>query len=292
VDEDEHTIAREIAMDSHSHFETGHRGRTPLAEAGGDDLSDIVFKRKDTVVSGRAPGEFPIVAKVPLETSGQVVGVLLSERSARRRPFSADEVETLLTFATQAGFVLENIRLHYELVQLAFKDELTGQYNLRFFIKRLREEVDRSIRYKHPFAVVICGFDGYTAFNNRYGYALGDKVLKEWGRFLRKSHRACDLVARIGGDQFGVFLPETPLSGVQVVAEKIRKAMESFTFTEEAGLQEIRNRPTVSLGIAEFPSQGLMVEQILDHAHQALNEAKARGGNQAVVLPSKIQEPK
>lgn len=291
VDEGNKSIAREIAVDCHNHFETGHTGKVTLNPAGGDDFSDIVLKKKEQVFERRSEGEYLSAIKVPLEASGQVVGLLVVERRRGQPSFTPDEGRTLLTFATQAGFVLENIRLHYELVQLAFKDEVTGQYNHRFFIKRLREEVDRSMRYQHVFSVLLAGLDRFTAFNDQYGYAMGDKMLIEWGRFLHKSHRACDLVARLGGDKFAILLPETPAQGAQVVAENIRKAVEGFLFTEEEGLMEVRNRFTASLGIAEFPAHGLMLEQILDRANRALDHAKSLGGNQVVLSPEKNQEP-
>jgi diguanylate cyclase (GGDEF)-like protein len=290
LDENDNTAVREITVDSHSHFETGPTGRIPLKAGGGDDLSDLAFKRKETVVTTRGSGELPMAARVPMGASGRVIGVLTAERGSRSGAFGPEEVEVLLTFATQAGFVLENIRLHYELVQLAFKDELTGQYNHRFFIKRLREEVDRSLRYQHPFTVLLTGFDKFADFNDRYGYALGDLVLREWGRFLRRSHRACDLVARVGGDQFGIFLPETPPQGVQVVVEKILKAAETFGFTDDPSLKEIANRPTLSVGVVEFPTHGLMLEQLLESAHRAMDEAKSRGGNQAVFSSERARE--
>ena len=290
VDDKDHSAVREIAADRHSHFETGPTGRIPLRMQGGDDLSDLVFKKRDSLVSTRSPGDLPVTAKVPIEASGRVIGVLVLERPGDGEAFCPGDVETLLTFSTQAGFVLENIRLHYELVQLAFKDELTGQYNHRFFIKRLREEVDRSLRYQHPFTVLLTGFDSFKEFNERYGFAIGDKVLREWGRFLRRSLRACDLVARVGGDRFGIFLPETPPQGVQVVVDKILKAAESMDFCEDASLKEIANRATVSVGVAEFPTHGLMLEQLLESLHRALDEAKSKGGHQAVVSAERVRE--
>ncbi len=286
VDENDRTLSREIAVDSQGRYETLSDVRHQLSPNFDDPFSRIVFSKLEYVCSPALEDKRRVLpegqafnVKVPIKASGRALGVLSVDYSGKERPRSRTDILALLTFATQVGFILENIRLHFEIVQLAFKDELTGQYNYRFWIKRVREEVDRAARYKHVFAVVTVGLDRFSKFNETYGFAMGDRVLRDMGHWFKRSLRSCDLVARLGGDQYGLMLPETNAEGARVVAEKIMKGVEAFEFAADPGLKEIHPGLTVSIGIVEYPAHGLMIEQLTERASQTLHEAKKKGGN-------------
>jgi diguanylate cyclase (GGDEF)-like protein len=294
VDENDRTLAREIAVDSHGRYETLSAVRHQLSENFDDPFSKLVFGKVEYVCfpaledKRRVPAKGQVVnVKVPIKASGKVLGVLAVDYSGKERPRSRTDILALLTFATQVGFILENIRLHFEIVQLAFKDELTGQYNYRFWIKRVREEVDRAARYKHVFAIVTVGLDRFSRFNETYGFAMGDRLLRDMGHWFKRSLRSCDLVARLGGDQYGLMLPETNAEGARVVAENILKGVEAFEFAADPGLKEIQSGLTVSIGIVEYPAHGLMIEQLTERATQTLHDAKKKGGNSLIVAEAK-----
>ena len=294
MDEQDHTLAREIAVDKQGRYETVSPVRLQLAEHFDDPFSKLVFGKNEYLPDpglgdggskARVTLNMPFNVKVPIKASGRVLGVLSVDFSGKDRPKNRTDVLALLTFATQVGFILENIRLHYEIVQLAFKDEMTGQYNYRFWIKRLREEVDRSARYKHTFAVLTIGLDKFSKFNETYGFALGDRLLRDLGHWVRRNVRNCDLVARLGGDQYGVLLPETATEGACIVAEKILKGVEAFEYAADPGLKEIKPNLTVSLGVVEYPAHGLMIEQLTEQGSKVLFKAKQAGGNRLVSAP-------
>jgi diguanylate cyclase (GGDEF)-like protein len=283
VDEHDQTLGREISIGADGRYETGSHTRVPLGEQYEDPFSRLIFGKVEFITNADLSDRLPVGSsfnvKVPIRAAGRVLGVLSVDYRGTARPKNKSEVLALLTFATQVGFILENIRLHFEIIQLAFKDELTGQYNHRFWIKRLQEEVDRSVRYKHVFSVLVVGLDGFSKFNETYGFALGDRVLRDMGAWLKKIVRTCDLVARPGGDLFFVLLPETNIAGGSVVAEKMRKGIEQFEFAADPGLRQIQNHLTASVGMAGYPEHGLMIEQVMERLNLALHKAKGAGGN-------------
>jgi diguanylate cyclase (GGDEF)-like protein len=286
VDEHDHTLGREITIGAEGRYETGSAFRIQLTEQSEDSFSRLVYGKAEFVSDAdltsrvRIKGNFNV--KVPIRAAGRVLGVLSIDYRGTARPTKRSEVVALLTFATQVGFILENIRLHFEIVQLAFKDELTGQYNHRFWVKRFQEEVDRYSRYKHDFSILAVGLDGFSKFNEIYGFALGDRVLRDLGSWLKKSVRTCDLVARPGGDQFLILLPETGPDRAKIVAEKLRGGIERFDFASDPGIKEITSRITASLGLVGYPENGLMIEQVMEQAKGVLHQAKEAGGNRTV----------
>jgi diguanylate cyclase (GGDEF)-like protein len=289
IDEQDKTLGREIAIGAEGRYETGSHERVQLAEHYEDPFSRLAYGKtefvSDSDLSSRAPVHGSFNVKVPIRAAGRVLGILSVDYRGSAHPTTKAEVLALLTFATQVGFILENIQLHFEIIQLAFKDELTGQYNHRFWIKRLQEEVDRSVRYKHIFTVMAVGVDGFSKFNESYSFGMGDRVLRDLGGWLKKNLRTCDLVARPGGDQFFLLLPETGLDGARVVADKLRVGIEQFEFATDPGLKEIKNHLSASIGLAGYPEHGLMIEQIMERVNLALHQAKSLGGNRLECAP-------
>jgi len=299
LEEKDRTLVREIAIDRQGRYETGTAVKIQLGTNFPDPFSRLVYGKAEYVSDQDLSGKKPVQAvrsgtfnvKVPIKASGKVLGVLSVDYKGREHPKSKAEVLALLTFATQVGFILENIRLHFDIVQLAFKDDLTGQYNYRFWIKRLREEVDRANRYQHSFTLLVVGLDKFSKFNETYGFTLGDRVLRDLGFWIKRNLRACDLVARLGGDQFGLMLPETKLEGAKIVAEKLRKGIEAFEYPADPGLKEIRAGLTASIGLVEYPSGALMLEQLVEKGSRTLHEAKAGGGNKLAESPALQEAP-
>ncbi len=295
VEESDQTLGREIAISAEGRYETGASERVQLGEHQQDPFSRLVYGKvgfvADAELASQTPAGSTFNVKVPIRAAGRALGVLSVDYLGAIRPRNRSEVLGLLTFATQVGFILENIRLHFEIIQLAFKDELTGQYNHRFWVKRLQEEVDRSTRYKHAFSVICLGLDGFSKFNETYGFAMGDRILRDLGSWVKRSVRTCDLVARPGGDQFFILLPETGVEGGLIVAEKLRRGIEQFDYAADAGLRSIQQRPTVSVSVTGYPEHGLMIEQLMERANTALHAAKSGGGNRAQVAFSATARP-
>ena len=156
--------------------------------------------------------------------------------------------------------------------QLAITDELTGLYNRRFFLKRLTWEWDRAKRYRRPLACLMIDVNSFKQVNDRLGHAAGDVVLRQVAQELKALLRQSDILARVGGDEFVIALPETTYEQPALVAEKLRKL--SITIPQPSG----RPSPTVSLsvGISHVEQQDGGFADILEAADKSLYAYKRR----------------
>jgi diguanylate cyclase (GGDEF)-like protein len=141
-------------------------------------------------------------------------------------------------------------------------------------MQRLGEEAIRARRTARPFCVIMVDVDFFKKYNDEFGHPAGDEVLKQVAQILKDSTRTVDCVARYGGEEFSALLPETSVAGAMEVAERMRARVASAPF---AG-REV----TVSIGVAEFPTDADTGEKIIVVADKALYEAKKLGRNRVV----------
>lgn len=162
------------------------------------------------------------------------------------------------------------------LEELSALDGLTGLYNYREFHRRLTEEVQRSLRYDHPFSLLILDIDNFKAVNDTYGHLAGDEVLREFAAVIGREVRPVDEVARYGGEEFAILLPETPAPGAFAMAERIRGiiAAHPIPIAPERAVAL-----TVSIGVATYPQDADTEEKLFGAADQALYAAKNGGRN-------------
>ena len=154
--------------------------------------------------------------------------------------------------------------------EAAFTDHLTGLANRRRFERQLEREVERTMRYLHPFCVLMLDIDHFKRVNDTYGHEAGDRVISRIGKILREGTRGIDLAARIGGEEFGIILTETALEGAMEVAERLRLAIKN---AEIPGVAQISG----SFGVAECPAHAATGRQIVAAADAALYSAKREG---------------
>jgi diguanylate cyclase (GGDEF)-like protein len=217
----------------------------------------------------------PLIAK-----SGRVVGVInLSRR--RRNSFAAKEIDLLRKIAGQLGQVLDTISVYHQTRELSITDELTRVFNRRYFNQRFEREMQRAQRYHRPLALIMLDIDHFKVFNDTHGHLWGDAVLKQVAQTLEESLRKADILARFGGEEFVVLLPEIDKAHGQQVAEKLRRAIETTEFPK-AKTQPL-GRITVSLGLASFPEDAEGGSDLIHRADQGLYLAKSRGRNQVGV---------
>ena len=161
-----------------------------------------------------------------------------------------------------------------ELERLSATDALTGLYNRLRMMEALENEVRRSRRMRHPFAVVMADVDLFKRYNDEYGHPAGDSVLKRVAAIMREASRDVDFVARYGGEEFLIMMPETEIDGATEFAERIRKKLAA------EGLPA--GHITLSLGVAAFPMHGDTPDQLIAEADAALYLAKRAGGDRVV----------
>ncbi len=155
-------------------------------------------------------------------------------------------------------------------------DELTGVYNMRAFSAILRRTFQQCVRHDHPLSIVMLDSDNLKAVNDAHGHEAGNRLLQHLIRKVSEELRRSDTIARYGGDEFTILLPETDRKGAIETAERIRKSIETSQFD----VRGTNVTATVSLGVAGYPEDGGNVDIIIDKADKALYRAKKRGRNQ------------
>ncbi len=161
-----------------------------------------------------------------------------------------------------------------QLEELAITDPLTELFNMRHFDTILENEFNRSIRYQSPTSCLMIDIDYFKKINDEYGHATGDMVLKELAKLIKSCARETDTVARLGGEEFIVLLPETKKEGALQTAKRILEAISHHQFSN------ISRQITVSIGTASVPEASIdTAEKLIRASDFALYEAKAKGRN-------------
>ena len=159
-----------------------------------------------------------------------------------------------------------------ELERLSSTDALSGLKNKGAFTQRLEEEIARAKRYHLPLSLLLLDIDKFKEYNDSFGHPAGDEVLKQAAGLLQQHARPSDFVARVGGEEFAVILSNTPAQGAFIVAERLRRSVESALWT--------KRRVTVSIGIAEVSEANSDSASLVEATDRALYQAKRNGRNQ------------
>jgi diguanylate cyclase (GGDEF)-like protein len=221
---------------------------------------------------------------IPLKIGDEVIGVLNLADRIDREVFSGEDMKFLEHLASCASTAIRGA--HYcrkleEMRTLSITDSLTGLFNRRYFDNRLFEELQRSIRYDSFFSLAIFDIDDFKLFNDTEGHLAGDEVLKSIADISRESIRSIDVVARFGGEEFAIIMPQTEKNEAFPVAERTRRNIKEHMsrIWEHFPRREI----TVSIGVATFPSDGKDARTLIGNADKALYRAKVSGKDRTVV---------
>ena len=210
----------------------------------------------------------------PLRLREQDRGYLAVYRPGGSAAFGTEEMRLLVLLAAWTTMGLENMRLAESVEKLAITDELTQVYNYRFLKTALRREIKRASRYRQELSVIMIDVDNLKSYNDRHGHLRGSFLLREMAGVLAQQVRSWDLVAKYGGDEFTIILPQTPEEGALTAAERLRAGIEAHAFPlVPAG------RITISLGVATFPQDGDSAATVIRAADRALYLAKRLGRN-------------
>jgi diguanylate cyclase (GGDEF)-like protein len=208
---------------------------------------------------------------IPITYGETLLGALNIE-SRNDSPFSPQDVLILNTLADLLATALHNAFVFQKLQQQSITDGLTGIKTRRFFWESLSAEWKRASRSGRPFSVVLIDLDKFKEVNDTMGHFEGDLVLARVGRLLEQKSRQSNVVARYGGDEFIILMPETGPEQAQVLAERLR-----HWITTDPMLSE--HQITGSFGVASFPTHGFSVEDIIRVADAGMYVSKRSGGN-------------
>jgi len=199
------------------------------------------------------------------------------------------ELQRLLVTAEQSRWVLlnvvedqkkaeEDIRLlNAELEQLALTDHLTNLYNRRYFMQRGVEECKRANRNSQPLTLLMLDIDEFKKINDSYGHEAGDLALQQVAVALKSSLRETDILGRLGGEEFAILLPNTPLHDAASLAERTRQSIANMSFQMPG--DALISTITISVGAAAFTDEMSDIDDLLRNADAAMYRAKKNGRN-------------
>jgi diguanylate cyclase (GGDEF)-like protein len=246
----------------------------------GEGLSGVAATSREPVLANSVLRDLRYVAlypgvrsalSLPLWYRDDLLGVLSLE-SLREHSFSQQDVLTLQSLADQLAIALHNARAYQLALDQAITDGLTGLKTHRYFREALDGEWRRSARTGRPFSVIMMDLDGFKRVNDHGGHLEGDRVLAAVATLLDARSRQSNVVARYGGDEFALLMPETNTEQAGILAERLRSALEADHFLHAHGV-------TASIGIATFPDHGPTPEEILRVADSGMYLAKHCNGN-------------
>ena len=233
--------------------------------------SDFRFPKDDLTPEER---KFRSVMVCPLMVRQSFSGIVRVENKAPR-VFNQGELRLLDILASLGSVAIENARLYKRTEELAIRDGLTGLFVHRYIMERFAEEHQRALASKGHLSVLMCDLDRFKGYNDRYGHAAGDSMLKRVAKLIGEDVAPGELVARYGGEEFLLVLP-----GVD--KEHARRRAEAIRLKVEASPVLIRREKlsiTLSIGVAAFPTDTLDRRGLLQKADDALYEAKHKGRN-------------
>ncbi len=186
------------------------------------------------------------------------------------------------------GIILDINRrkiMEQELERLATHDPLTGLYNRREMEQQLIDELGRAERYHHPLSLLLLDVDHFKVINDRHGHLAGDQVLRQLSQLLQSSVRSVDYVARYGGEELVIVMPEVDEQEALVMAERLRRLVEAKQMPIAADMQA---RITASLGVATYPVHGRETAHLFKKADEAMYRAKRQGRNRVVMADIEV----
>lgn len=214
----------------------------------------------------------------PMISENKLLGCIVTKSTDNI--LSEKEIEYLEQLSNQSATTLNRANVYAEILKHATLDALTGFYNRRQLEERIKQEASSAKRQKRSLCAIMTDIDYFKKVNDTYGHAAGDLVLKTVSREIKNQLRDYDVAGRYGGEEFVILLPFTKLEEAKMVAERLRKAVESKKI-ELAGKQHIN--VTISLGVAEYKEK-----DFIGNADKALYKAKESGRNKVIVYENNM----
>jgi two-component system, cell cycle response regulator len=265
---------------------TGEEARATLTSASWDlvildrklpDMDGVVLAR-ELRTDPKFRAQYIIMLTGEAEQEDKIQGLELGADDYITKPFQYPELLARIRAGKRiVDLQKELLETNRRLELLSITDGLTKLHNHRYFQDELARAFEESQRYQRPLSLAMIDIDFFKKFNDTYGHAVGDDVLKRAAELYRSSVRSTDLVARYGGEEFAVMMPETALDDGIAFAEKIRQMIESTPLQTQQGALNV----TVSLGVASVPHSRIRsAKELIVAADKALYRAKRNGRNQ------------
>lgn len=177
--------------------------------------------------------------------------------------------------------MLDELEVEYQkrVHELIVHDDLTGLLTRKSFSLELEREIVRSQRHRHEFCILMMDIDFFKKVNDTYGHLIGSEVLRHTAKVIQQTLRDSDVLARYGGEEFIAILPETPKDKGAEAAERVREAMEKYDFPASIHDPDSHLHITISIGVADFPNDSSLANNLIEAADFALYEAKQTGRN-------------
>ena len=243
------------------------------AAGGGEPLSGRPAAGGPQPVSGEpAPTTYIAVA---FRSQRRTLGVLAVYDRVGGADFDRTDVTTIHTFAAQAAVAIDNVLMHHQAKKLSLTDPLTGLSNFRYFQLSFSREIERSARFGRQLTLLMIDVDRFKQINDTHGHQRGDAVLVGLARRIEREIRDVDVLARYGGEEMVVVLPETDEEGAIAAAARICGAVRGGRLPVDgvpAGIAV-----SVSIGVAVFPADGSTSAELIHRADKALYAAKSGG---------------
>ena len=229
----------------------------------------------DPRVSG--PGGATLALPLRARSRNVAVLVVVDRQRSKTVPTLGERVTGLLASAFEGPTVaLDNALRLRRAEALSVTDDLTQLYNSRYLNQVLRRETKRASRSGRPLSLLFVDLDGFKNVNDNHGHLAGSRGLVEAAEVIRRSARETDVIARFGGDEFALVLPDTGAEGAEAVGERVRERIAAHRFLEGLGLAI---HLTVSIGVATLPDVAASVEELVHAADAAMYRVKESGKN-------------
>ncbi len=287
LDPDGHAMTLALGIDRSGHFEK-NKDRFPIVRRRGTNaFSDIVNGYLRFFFTNHLPQRqhksdrqrVPVrsTAVVPIQVGGgKIIGALAVDQLNASRLITRSDVASLFNVATQVGLAFQSLQAHEKVVKQSQTDPLTGLSNRRFFEKALSEELKRCEKTGDSCSLVLADLDYFKKVNDAYGHDIGDEFLKHMARLFHGCVRGLDTVARIGGEEFALLLPDTPPASAQFLVQRLlRQVRANPPRLPEGGPDSYPL--TVSLGVSNYGRGKADPRQMFKLADQSLYQAKDKG---------------
>lgn len=241
------------------------------------ELISELDEKKDIIISeDKKTGVFPLVSEE------NITGCIVAHSTIDK--LTNDEINYISELTKQSSTTIERANVYSEILKNATMDALTGLNNRRQFEVRLKEEYSSANRQNTPLCAIMIDIDFFKKFNDTYGHAIGDTVLRTTANVIKEQLREYDIPSRYGGEEFCILLPQTNIDEAKIVAERLRTSVENKKIEIQTNKNEqIKHiSVTISVGLAQLDIKD-MTDDLYMKADRALYEAKEQGRNRVVV---------